>query len=749
MATISELVLRLAADSGELVKEFDKADKKVKGFAAKAGVAFTEFTKFGVKAGTAVGATLSAFTQRAINTQDELGKLAQKVGVPVESLSSLRVAAELSDVSMETLGGTFRVLARTAADAATNVKGDAAQAFKLLDVEVKNADGTLRSQDAILRDLVKSFSGIEDGAAKSALAQEVLGKSAQELIPFLNQGVEGLEQAERAAKAFGLIVSGEASEGANQFNDSLTLLKLAGEGLFNQVATNVVPILNRFTENMIKAAEEGGGMKLAVEGITVALKTFGSGLVLVKNALDAVGNVMGGVTAAVVQAASGEWKQAWDTVKSIPKFALEENREDVVDGWEAIWAETAAKVESKAETTGRKIALPAKNATAEIEKARKKAEAEAREFQNLLDRLLPIEAAQRQFTEDQAKLNAAFKAGTIDASTYGAALHSLNYERLKEEIEKAEKAQKDLNDAFIDIRNAADPALAAYDELIERQFKLQEAVDAGLTSPEQAQLISDKLVRQFDEAQDKLKETENVFGGFITRTKDGIQVFGRSMEQWSESLSGALVDIFEQGKINISGLVNYIIRELLRIQIAKNIIGPLTGSGSGGGSGLLGQLAGAAASFFGGGGTYGIGNPSNPGFVGPVQPRHSGGIVGLTGGPSRFVHPGVFAGAPRFHSGLYPGEMPAILKRGERVSTPEQWAAATSGGGTVVNVNVVEGPGTRATVNRKRRSDGQMDIDIMIEQIKQEVASDIRRGGIVGSSIESTFGANRAAGAVR
>jgi hypothetical protein len=49
---------------------------------------------------------------------------------------------------------------------------------------------------------------------------------------------------------------------------------------------------------------------------------------------------------------------------------------------------------------------------------------------------------------------------------------------------------------------------------------------------------------------------------------------------------------------------------------------------------------------------------------------HKGGTVG-SGGSSTTVHPGVFAGAPRYHSGgiagLKPDEVPAILQKGEVV----------------------------------------------------------------------------------
>jgi hypothetical protein len=60
------------------------------------------------------------------------------------------------------------------------------------------------------------------------------------------------------------------------------------------------------------------------------------------------------------------------------------------------------------------------------------------------------------------------------------------------------------------------------------------------------------------------------------------------------------------------------------------------------------------------------------GFMELADLFHSGGVVGDSK-TQRFVHPAVFADAPRFHKGgLLPGEVPLIGKRGERMLTEEQ-----------------------------------------------------------------------------
>jgi len=68
-----------------------------------------------------------------------------------------------------------------------------------------------------------------------------------------------------------------------------------------------------------------------------------------------------------------------------------------------------------------------------------------------------------------------------------------------------------------------------------------------------------------------------------------------------------------------------------------------------------------------------------------VPVMHRGGIVGQTPAPVQIVNPGIFAGAPRLHSGLRYDEYPAILQRGEAVIPKGQ---SSGGGAPNVSVNI-------------------------------------------------------------
>jgi hypothetical protein len=166
----------------------DSAKRNLQSLGDKVGALPARFGTLG----TAIAAAFTAVTIKgAIDTLDKLDDLSEKTGIAVESLSMLRYAGEVTGTPLEAIALSTKKLAASMAEAAGGNK-EAAATFKAVGVEVKNADGSLRSQDAVLLDLADRFQGYEDGAAKAALAQRLFGKSGADMIPLLNQGSNGI-----------------------------------------------------------------------------------------------------------------------------------------------------------------------------------------------------------------------------------------------------------------------------------------------------------------------------------------------------------------------------------------------------------------------------------------------------------------------------------------------------------------------------------------------------------------------------
>jgi len=223
----------------------------------------------GLLAGLGVSLSVAGFAtmiKSAIDAADELNKLSQKIGISVEALSTLRFAAQLSDVSLETLQKGIKGLSQNIAEANTGV-GDGAQVFEALGISVKNADGSMKTTEAVLLQVADVFANLEDGAVKTALAVKLFGKSGMDMIPFLNQGAAGINQLTAEAERLGLKLTTETARSAEAFNDNLTALKASSSALGITLARDFLPELINITNAMREAANDSGKLKAMWVGL--------------------------------------------------------------------------------------------------------------------------------------------------------------------------------------------------------------------------------------------------------------------------------------------------------------------------------------------------------------------------------------------------------------------------------------------------------------------------------------------------
>lgn len=249
-------------------------------------------------------AGLTAMVKSAIDTGDALDEMSQRVGVSVETLSVWKPAAEQSGVSGESFEKGLRKLSTTMLEAATGSE-DAARGFSAVGVEFKNQDGTLRATDQVLLDLAERFKAMPDGAEKTALAVQLFGKSGAELIPFLNQGRDGINELTAEMQALGVQMSSETAAQAGNFNDALDKLKLATTSIGNQIIASLLPALNDMAGGMVESAKQGGTLRVILDGVVLVLKTLALGAATVGKAFVALGEAIGAGVAAAVEALKG------------------------------------------------------------------------------------------------------------------------------------------------------------------------------------------------------------------------------------------------------------------------------------------------------------------------------------------------------------------------------------------------------------------------------------------------------------
>jgi hypothetical protein len=270
--SLGRIVVDLLARTGSFETDINRASKLAARRAKEIDSAFNKGFK-GMAAGLAgfasavfsVQAVFQGFTN-AIDQADKLNDFNQRLGISAEALSGWGYAAKQSGTDIDALGIGLKKLAKNMADA-LDPKSGQAKVFESLGVSVKDAQGNLRSLEDMLPDIADGFKKLNNETLEAALAQELFGKSGTDLLEFLNQGASGLDAMRARARELGIELSQDTLTAADAFNDKVNDLKAASQGLFTQLAAELLPALSDLVDKLTNLAKDGQNAGSAIKWI--------------------------------------------------------------------------------------------------------------------------------------------------------------------------------------------------------------------------------------------------------------------------------------------------------------------------------------------------------------------------------------------------------------------------------------------------------------------------------------------------
>lgn len=203
-------------------------------------------------AGAAVAGGIGALAYKSGQAADDINTLSKVTGISTYELQKYNAAADLVDVSTEAIAKSHARLSKNMASAANGSKAQA-EAFAKLGVNVTNADGSLRDSDAVFQDVITALGGMKNETERDALAMQLMGKSAMELNPLIeDQGETYKNVADTLAKYNLDFVDQETLDKANEFNDQLDMMKVLGTTALSVVGAQLA-------EYLAPALEKVGG----------------------------------------------------------------------------------------------------------------------------------------------------------------------------------------------------------------------------------------------------------------------------------------------------------------------------------------------------------------------------------------------------------------------------------------------------------------------------------------------------------
>ena len=260
------IAFELFAKLGLDISEFSQNIETAKGLSSNLGGALKTAGKVAGVAMAAVATGTAAATTAMISGAketaaygDSIDKMSQKLGISAEAYQEWDAILQHSGSSIEALKGPMRTLNKQVQDGS-----DAFQKLGISQEEVASL-----SQEDLFSRVITGLQGMEEGADRTALATELLGRGAQEMGALLNTSAADTEAMRQKVHELGGVMSDNAVKSAAAFQDSMQDMTTAFAGLKRGMLSNLMPSLTTVMDGITElfSGDSGKGIVVVSEGV--------------------------------------------------------------------------------------------------------------------------------------------------------------------------------------------------------------------------------------------------------------------------------------------------------------------------------------------------------------------------------------------------------------------------------------------------------------------------------------------------
>lgn len=272
----SKRLYRLGAAFQNVGGKIEAAGQKLRGLSTAAGL---------------VVAGMGAVTYKAGAMADELNTLSKVTGIDTKDLQMYAATADLVDVSVEDMARAHQRLKKSMAS------DSSAKYFEQLGIETRNADGSLRDANDVFDETVAALGKMENETERDAISMALMGKSATNLNPLIEDGGKTYEKVTKMMQKYGLNpISQEDLDKANEFNDAIDTIKFiflqTVQIIGTKIAGYLVPMIEKVVQKVAEFAQKFSG----VSGETLAkIGAIMTAVALLSPALILLGKIISGV----------------------------------------------------------------------------------------------------------------------------------------------------------------------------------------------------------------------------------------------------------------------------------------------------------------------------------------------------------------------------------------------------------------------------------------------------------------------
>lgn len=253
MANIFSLYGSIFIDNEKANKSIDDTTNKAENSGSKVGKAFSTIGKGAAIVGTAAisGATVLAgaaveMVKKTSDAASAINDSSIKVGMSAEEYQKWAYAAKQSGMETEKLDGIMGKQQKTFALAKDGSK-TAGEGYAQLGIDISKVGDSEQAFNMVMTKLA----GMTDETQRNAISSKIFGKSYADMNVLLAEGADGMNKMKQEAVDLGAVMSNDTVKAGDNMGDTIDKLKAAGMGLFNSVASKVLPIAQKLADLVI------------------------------------------------------------------------------------------------------------------------------------------------------------------------------------------------------------------------------------------------------------------------------------------------------------------------------------------------------------------------------------------------------------------------------------------------------------------------------------------------------------------
>lgn len=182
--------------------------------------------------------------------------LADALGATTQEIQVLQRAARLAEVDMGMLSRSVKIFTKNLG-AASMGDGAAGEALAKLGLDAQQIIRlSLPEQIAAIG---QAMQGLGSSAQQASIAAALFGKSGVDMIPFLMEGADAMQQIQSEMMATGELFSNEQAAAVDEMGDSVTMAMGVWNALKNQLVIQVAPAIQYLADLVRDWASSSNG----------------------------------------------------------------------------------------------------------------------------------------------------------------------------------------------------------------------------------------------------------------------------------------------------------------------------------------------------------------------------------------------------------------------------------------------------------------------------------------------------------